>query len=124
MEDQGQYTRRRRVPRREFIRPVGVLVGGRYYVTRALQIGEGGLKLEFHRPLEVNSQLALSFLIPGQKMTVVRSVVRNQEPAPGEPGLLHFGVEFLNLDFALKRAIRNYVALTKRPTYGLAEPHG
>ncbi len=111
-EKQIEYPRRRRVPRRDFIRPIGLLVQGRYYITRSLQIGEGGIKVEFHRPLQDQAEVVVTFQMPDSGPTVVRAVVRNQEPAPDELGLTHFGLEFCSLEFQVKRAIRNYVALT------------
>lgn len=105
--------RRRRVPRRDFLGRVGILVDGQYQMSRALQIGEGGMLLYSTSPLSVNQQLVVTFRVPGHNPDVVRAVVR-YVMAPQAGMRERYGVEFTNLDFKVKRDIRNYVATQSR----------
>lgn len=101
--------RRRRVPRREFHRRIGLLVRGVYHVSRAIQIGEGGMMVYSAVPMVLNQKLVVSFKLSGHPPDVVLACVRYILPA--EKGLTErYGVEFLNLDFNIKRGVRNYVA--------------
>lgn len=102
--------RRRRVPRREFQRRIGVLVKGRYHVSRCVQIGEGGIMIYSADNLSVGQRVVLSFKLPGQAPTVVSAAVRYI--LPEQLGIKErYGLEFINLNFEVKREIRNYVAM-------------
>jgi hypothetical protein len=105
--------RRRRVPRREFLHPVGLLVSGNYFMSRALQIGEGGMLIESATPLAMGQRLVLSFKLPGFNPDVVTASVRYILKSKIGSGV-RYGVEFLNLDFNVKRDVRNYVATQVR----------
>ncbi|MCC7404788.1 MAG: PilZ domain-containing protein [Bdellovibrionales bacterium] len=97
--------RRRRVPRRTFLARVGLLIGGEYQLGRCFEIGEGGMLLACVGSLEVGRRVVVTFRIPGSGHTVVRGEVRYIQPGTGR-----IGIEFLNLDFNMKRAIRTFVA--------------
>lgn len=101
---------RRRVPRRTFESPVGVLVGGHYSVERAFQVGEGGMMLSYGpAALQAGQELVASFFLSSNATVIVRGIVRNIVGA--EKGLpARYGVEFVNLEFQHKREIRNFVA--------------
>lgn len=99
---------RRRVPRRIFESPVGLLVEGKYWVERTYQVGEGGMLVSSTKALEVGRQLVVSFFL-NHKTVIVRAVVRNKIPANGRQPEC-FGLEFVNLEFQFKREIRNFVA--------------
>lgn len=105
---------RRRVPRRTFKAPVGVLIGGQYAVERAYQLGEGGMMVDCRRgKLKEGTKLALNFFLPGGQVVMVRGIVRAVIPA--KEGLPErYGLEFMNLGFQFKRAIRNFVAAATR----------
>ena len=105
---------RRRVPRRTYKAPVGVLMGGEYAVERAYQLGEGGMMLDCKRgKLKEGTKLALNFFLPGGQVVMVRGVVR-AVIAPKEGVPERYGIEFSNLGFQYKRAIRNFVAAATR----------
>jgi hypothetical protein len=99
---------RRRVPRRLFESPVGLLVHGNYSVERSFQVGEGGIMVSSKMPLEIGHQLVASFFLKGKTM-IVRGIVRNTLPAKGHLPI-RYGLEFVNLEFQYKREIRNFVA--------------
>lgn len=102
-------SRRRRVPRREFNRNIGVLFHGRFTVCQAFQIGEGGLLIAHPINLNIGDTVVVSFKLPNYIPDVVRAVVRYVLEAKGSTPA-RYGIEFLNLDFTVRRQIRNYVA--------------
>lgn len=100
---------RRRVPRRTFDSPVGLLLHGAYEIERSYQVGEGGMMISSRRSMTAGQLIAVSFYLPSTAMIVVRGVVRSIIPA--DQGLPErYGLEFLNLNFQFKREIRNFVA--------------
>jgi len=101
--------RRRRVPRRDFHRRIGLLVKGLYQISRAVQIGEGGMMVYSPTPLVMGQKVVVSFKLSGHPPDVVLACVKYILPA--EKGVAErYGIEFLNLDFNIKRGVRNYVA--------------
>ncbi len=105
---------RRRVPRRLFKAPVGVLIAGKYAIERAYQLGEGGMMVDCKRgKLKEGTGLALNFFLPSGEIVLVRGIIRAVVPAKdGAPE--RYGIEFVNLGFQFKRAIRNFVAAATR----------
>ena len=97
---------RRRVPRRRIRAMVGLLHKGEYNVFQALQLGEGGLLIDSSKELELGDRLVLTFRIPFGPTVVATATVRYRL----EENASNYGVEFLNLDFTIRRAIRNFVA--------------
>lgn len=101
---------RRRVPRRSFESPVGILFDGIYTLEQAYQIGEGGMMVGYApRPLKTGDQLVASFFLSSKTMMIVRAVIRNVVPAD-RTRPARYGVEYINLEFQYKREIRNFVA--------------
>ncbi len=100
---------RRRVPRRAFDSPVGVLLDGEFNIERSYQVGEGGMMVDSGRKVTAGQKLVLSFYLPAGTMIVVRGIVRNIVPADHSLPE-RYGIEFINLDFQYKREIRNFVA--------------
>ncbi len=100
---------KRRVPRREYEGPVGLLIGGQYKIERFFQVGEGGMTISSSEALKENSRLVLNFFIANETIVVpgeVRSVIVGKSVASHL-----YSVEFVNLEFGFKRLIRNFVAL-------------
>jgi len=104
------YAGRRRVPRRAFESPVGLLAGGEYDIQSSLQVGEGGMLLGSNRPLKVGDSVLVNFFISSALMVIVRGAVRYQ--LKDRPHC--FGLEFDKLEFNFKREIRNFVAAATR----------
>lgn len=100
---------RRRVPRRAYDAPVGTLIHGEYVLSRAHQVGEGGMMISSSKSLSIGHQMVVSFFISSDVVVVVRATVRNVVPAQGK-NPLRYGLEFLSLNFHYKREIRNFVA--------------
>ncbi len=111
------YITRRRVPRREYIRNVGILMRGEYFVSQALELSEGGMLLEMEHTLVVGQKLVITFALPGTSAGVVRGVIRYVLEDKKGGSLKRYGVEFENLDFQSKRDIRNYVASKSEAEY-------
>ena len=105
---------RRRVPRRTFEANVGVLLSGVYKVEQAHQVGEGGMMISCSEEvLNEGRNLAMSFFLPSGELIMVRGIVRAVVPAKGKNGA-RYGIEFLEVGFQYKRAIRNFVAAATR----------
>ncbi len=100
---------RRRVPRRNFESPIGVLAQGNYELEQSFQVGEGGMMFSSRRKLVVDQMVVISFYLPTSATIVVRGVVRSVIPADQDKPE-RYGVEFLTLGFQYKREIRNFVA--------------
>ena len=115
-EESRKYIKRRRVPRREFKRKVGLLISGEYHVNFASQIGEGGMMIFSLSPLTVGQQLVIAFRLPGCEETVVRATVRYCNDQVTDQGS-SYGVEFENLEFKVRRQIRTYVASKSEDEY-------
>lgn len=107
--DEATAIGRRRVPRRLFEAPVGILLHGKYTLQRSFQVGEGGMMISSAVDMNAGELLALSFFLPGGVMLMVRGVVRSVLPAKDNLPK-RYGIEFVNLDFQHKRGIRNFVA--------------
>jgi hypothetical protein len=99
---------RRRVPRRDYEAPIGLLVDGVYTVERCYQVGEGGMMISSERPLKELDPLVISFFV-FNKSIVVRGEVRSVTPG-SDHSQTRYGIEFLGLGFVYKREIRNLVA--------------
>ncbi len=105
--------RKRRVPRRLFYQRAGVLIGGVYHYGFSHQLGEGGLLLEIDLKLENEQRLLVNFHLPDRGLLVARGVVRYKMKEPKSKSGFAYGVQFDNLDFDIKRHIRNFVASQK-----------
>lgn len=92
---------------------MGLLAKGFYGLTPALQIGEGGMLLMSATPLQIGQPVVITFKVPGQLPDIVRAVVRYEMPVQESGQRPLYGCEFVNLDFKVKRDIRNYVASQK-----------
>lgn len=99
----------RRVPRRAFESSVGVLLHGEYKIERSFQLGEGGMMISCSRPLISGERLVASFVINQEAIVMVRAIVRGEIPASANAPH-RYNLEFEDLEFHFKRAIRNYVA--------------
>ena len=83
---------------------------GRYHISRSVQIGEGGMMIYSDDKLAVGQRVVLSFKLPGRIPSVVMGTVKyvmTEKVSSRES----YGLEFTNLNFEVKREIRNYVAM-------------
>jgi hypothetical protein len=107
----------RRVPRRSFEATVGILTKGNYNLGQSFQLGEGGMMLASLHDLINDHHIVVSFQM-GAEIVMVRAIVRGKLPAKaGAP--IRYNVEFVDLEFQYKRAIRNYVAAATSQSEGL-----
>lgn len=103
---------RRRFPRRNFRRGVGILSGGRYFLGTGAEIGEGGISFKSVEKLVKGASVVVSFQIPDGQFVSVRAEIRNLDPG-SESTEMVYGCAFENIPFERKREIRNFV--TNRP---------
>ena len=99
---------RRRIPRRSYRAPVGVLSRGILGMGRAFEMGEGGMLLTSPDVLRPGMQVIVNFYLK-ETLVIVRAVVRNVNQ-PAGIAAERYGVEFQNLSFLFRREIRNFVA--------------
>lgn len=104
-----QFLKRRRVPRRDFERDIGVLVDGKYTICKSIQIGEGGMMLEMPGSYSLEQKMVVTFKLPQTIPAIVRGVVRYALEKPDGKGF-RYGIEFERVEFKIRREIRNYVA--------------
>ena len=109
LEDSVGSAAHRKSPRRTFQRRVGLLVRGEFCVVQSSQIGEGGMMVVTDR--ELSGEAVLTFIVPGRNYAyvVVRGNVLYKLPEKVN-GMNSYGVQFTNLSFEHKRAVRYYVA--------------
>jgi hypothetical protein len=98
----------RRVPRRTFEAPVGILCRGAYSVERAFQVGEGGMRIGARRKFELDDPVVLTFQIPNGSLVCVLGLVRHSGIGPKNAAI--FGIRFENLDNQVRRELRAFVA--------------
>lgn len=106
-------TVRRRFPRRNFRRGVGILIGGKYFLGTGSEIGEGGISFKSTEKLVKGALVVISFQIPDGQFVSVRAEVRNLETENANSMEMVYGCAFENIPFERKREIRNFV--TNRP---------
>ena len=106
----ADYIAKRRSPRRRFERIVGFLRHGRYHVTEAIEIGEGGIMVIAPEPAATDDRVVLTFSVDGHELVSTRAEVR-YEIELAESGKKAYGLQFQNLDLSYKRYIRRYVSL-------------
>lgn len=102
--------KKRRVPRRSIAARVGVLHKGRYFVCDALEIGEGGMLFSTFEPILKDDKVVITLRIPdvlqGVAIGSVVYCVEGRRIAEAN----RYGIQFDQIEFDLKRKIRNFVA--------------
>lgn len=106
MQNPG-FSSQRKAPRRKFTKTVGCLLAGEYQLVKAHEIGEGGMAIELPVQVAKGTHLVATFKVGESHLTTAKAEVKFQ----AENGMTYLtGVMFLNLDFSMRRHIRNYVA--------------
>lgn|GEM_PF-686335 len=104
-----QHLGRRKHPRREFERVVGILIAGHYSLSTGFEIGEGGIAFYLSDKLEPGAKGVISLQIPkGAFVSLifeVRSLIVDENKQ-----LFRIGCLFQNIPFESKREIRAYVS--------------
>lgn len=106
-EDKGYF--RRKFPRREMKRKIGVMCAGQYFLAESAEIGEGGMAFQSEFLLNEGDLIVVSFQIPGGDFLSVRGEVRTSQKKDSGDFVIH-GVSFTNIEFAHKRQIRTFVS--------------
>lgn len=100
---------RRKYPRRQFQRKLGILFEGRYWMGHGIEIGEGGVSFALGQELPNGRNLVVNFQVPGGSFISVQAEVKNLRQKNGS-GQFAYGVSFKTLKFEAKREIRAYVS--------------
>jgi hypothetical protein len=105
------YSAQRRYKRRKFITPVGLWIGGRFVIEKAVEVSEGGILLRVDAgadtPLRVGDMFELQFFLPrGNFISAQAEVVYLLEPDSGEH---YVGFRFLNVPLRIQKLIQEFV---------------
>jgi hypothetical protein len=100
---------RRKHPRRQFLRKLGVLYEGRYWVANGVEIGEGGLSFRLAQKLGEGKNLVVNFQVPEGGFISEQGEIRSLRDDL-KPGVFLYGIFFRTLKFDAKREIRAYVS--------------
>ncbi len=108
--DISNYVGKRRVPRRPISCRVGLLISGTYYIANAYEIGEGGVLFDSPVELKAQQMVVVSIRVAQVIKGVMLSRVVYILPATKDGLPTRYGVQFEQIDFDIKRQIRNFVA--------------
>jgi hypothetical protein len=98
----------RRFPRRPFKYLTGCLFYGKYFITQAIELGEGGISLlAGAMSLKAGDEVVLTFKLPKSSIVVQRGVVVGVRQHEGQTV---YGFSFLDISFEQKRDIRTFVS--------------
>ena len=75
MQEDGKE--RRRFPRRNFKRVVGILSEGVYLTAIGVEIGEGGMMFSLPNEINEEKRILVSFRIPEHGFVVIRANIKN-----------------------------------------------
>ncbi|MDZ4662036.1 MAG: PilZ domain-containing protein [Pseudomonadota bacterium] len=104
----------KRLPRRLYQRPVGILSESGYCVNDIVEISEGGIMARSSaQQYPVDSSVLLNFYLPEGGMIIIRAEARWTKNVFDLPGTF-IGFQFNKVTFQHRRLIRAYVA-EKRP---------
>lgn len=98
----------RKFPRRAFVKPVGVLLQGKYIITTTSQIGEGGINFDSDYALLPDQEVVVTFQVPGAGFLCLRTVIKNIKPI--QNGLNNYGGSFTDISVDNKRLLRGYIS--------------
>lgn len=100
---------RRKYPRRQFRRKMGILYDGKYWSGNGVEIGEGGISFHLGQPFSEGRGVVVNFQIPGGAFVSVQAEIKNIRK-DNKTGMFNYGVSFRTLKFDHKREIRAYVS--------------
>jgi len=106
------YADQRRVPRKKYDGYVSILHAARADLARGLELGEGGMMIESAMDLQVDDLIVVTFSVFKRDFLSIRAkvlYVTKQEVAKNQFAY-RCGVEFQNVQFAVKRTIRGFVS--------------
>lgn len=98
---------KRKFPRREVHKKVGVLAAGVFLTGFTLELGEGGTSIETEMVLTEGREVVLSFQIPKGSFVSVRALVKSTKSTGAT--VIH-GLSFVDIPFLYKRQIRSFVS--------------
>ena len=102
----------RKFPRRPLKRNIGVLCGGDYIICEGGELGEGGMSILSEFALSNGQEVVVNFQIPSGNFISLRAQVVSAQKKMGDQLITH-GLSFLQVDFSVKRQIRQFVSARK-----------
>ena len=116
----GAKAPRRRVPKRPLDIRIGLLTRGEYFLTRSIDLGEEGMTVYSAKKMEAGYRVAITLRIPDVLNGILMARVAQVTPPESANGDSICVLEFVDLDFGIKRKIRNFVASGKANMPGVA----
>jgi hypothetical protein len=113
LEDMKDYLKKRKYPRRRYVKPLGLLVHGHYSMARSEEIGEGGLLLSSPQTVKVGETVILSIILPLNEIAIAKSTVRYVKKTKSDEMDTYpfqIGIQFDALPFRFKKKVRDYIA--------------
>lgn len=98
---------KRRYPRREFLRPMGILYQGNYFVIQAVEIGEGGMSFETDLVLDPDHQMVVHFRVPSGAYAFIRAEIKGSQKIQKR---ILYRLAFVEVELSIRRQIRAYVS--------------
>lgn len=98
---------RRRFPRRDFKRKLGVLYRGEYFIAQTEEIGEGGMSFQSEFIVDEGADIVVNFQIPNGDFVSVKAEVKSSKR---KGDMVFHGVSFYDIEFGKRRQIRMYVS--------------
>ena len=99
---------RRRHPRKDFKREIGILYQGFYLIEYSTDLSESGISFISTREIPVGHQIVVTFQIPGGALISARAEIRGHFKT--KDGQIRTGCSYKNIRFECKREIRNFVS--------------
>jgi c-di-GMP-binding flagellar brake protein YcgR len=99
----------KRIPRRLYDRPVGILCESKYTMERSVDVGEEGMLVRATRPLNEGDNVLVNFWMDKIGYVIIPAQIRwikNDEKTKEQ----FFGLFFLKVSFEYRRALRTYIA--------------
>lgn len=102
------HENRRRYPRVSYPHYVGLLFDAKYQVAQGYEIGEGGVSFFSSVPLPLATRILVTIPVKVGQFKCIQAEVRNC--LTREDGHFMVGVQFLDINFDIKRGIRSFVS--------------
>jgi hypothetical protein len=114
----------RRTPRRNHNRLVGLLHAGNYFLVQSHEVSEGGMMLELPLGIAIGENILVTLLVPKTMVHILaRAEVIYRLDDEKNKDFSKTGIQFIALDSAKKRLIRDYVSSKSQADISKAFEH-
>lgn len=107
------YLKKRKYPRRRYVKPLGLLIHGTYFMSRCEEIGEGGVLVSTPQQVRIGESVILSIMLPENEIAIVRATIRyviKKDLTETNNYPYQLGIQFHTLSFKFKKKVRDYIA--------------